>query len=237
MAYTPPNTFSNGTTLTSADVEGNFDALRIYLHENIAAGDFEASTWIERRHIQPPTYQSYTGIQHGVSGHQGGQWAGSANIRLTFATKFLTGNGQPTVNTFHHIPNTSFTLDIRRAGTMLFHYWFEVEAGNDNSTASYQVAEADRTVFVAPWIGSVDSAFSTYRARAQETRNQAYPIANAYPNGISETFVQGGGYGSKQGTLVASTSLGRVSFGLAAHSRIDRVGVVNWGIAAEIFYL
>jgi len=236
MAYTPPNTFVNGTKLTAADAEGNFEALRVYLHENISSGDFEATTWIERRHIQPPTLQPYTGVQHGVSGHQGGQWSG-ANIRMTFATKFLTGNGQPDVNSFHHIPNTAFTLDIRRAGTLLFHYWWECEAGNDNSTASYQVAEALRSVFICPWIGSVDTAFSTYRARAQETRNQAYPIANSFPNGISETYVQGGGYGAKQGTLVASTSLGRMSFGLAAHSAIDRVGIVNWGVAVEVYYL
>jgi hypothetical protein len=238
MAYVKPNTFVDGTTLTAAAAEGNFEALRVYLHEGISATDFESSTWIQRRHIQPPDFEPFSGVQHGVSGHQGGQWAGSANIRMTFATKFLTGNGQPDATTFHHIPNTSFTLDIRRSGTLIFHYWFELECGNDNSTASYQVAEASRAVFVAPWISQLSTAYTAYRQYAQETRNQNYPIVNAYPNGVSETFVQGGGYGAKQGTIIRSTSLGtRLSFGLAAHSRVDRVGVVNWGVAVEVFYL
>ena len=163
MAYVKPNTFVDGTTLTAAAAEGNFEALRVYLHEGISATDFESSTWIQRRHIQPPDYEPFSGVQHGVSGHQGGQWAGSANIRMTFATKFLTGNGQPDATTFHHIPNTSFTLDIRRAGTLLFHYWFELECGNDNSTASYQVAEASRAVFVAPWISQLSTAYTAYQ--------------------------------------------------------------------------
>jgi hypothetical protein len=29
MAYTPPNTFSAGTVLTAADLEGNAEALRL----------------------------------------------------------------------------------------------------------------------------------------------------------------------------------------------------------------
>ena len=238
MAYSAPTTFSDGTTLLAAEVEGNFDALRVYLHEGIVAGDFESAKWIQTRHIQPPDFQPFTGVQHGVTGHQGGQWAGGVNIRMTFATKFLTGNGQQDVNTFANIPNTSFTLDIRRSASVLFHYWFELESGNDNSVAAYQVAQAERAVFIAPWFDSIDTAYSTYRHAAQETRNQNYAIANNFPNGVSETFVQGGGYGAKQGTIYKTANASsRLRFGLASHSRVDRVGIVNWGIAAEVFYI
>jgi hypothetical protein len=237
MSYTPPTTFTNGTILTSSASEGNLEALRVYLHNDVVAGDLEASQWIQTRHIQPPEYLPFQGLQHGVSGYQGGQWAGGAEIRLTFATKYLTGNGQPSVNSFQPIPNTAFQLDIRRSGGLLFHYWWEMEVGQDNSTAPYQVAQDSRSVFIAPYVGQVSSAFSSYRAYAQEQRNQEYGISATYPIGMAETYVQGGGYGQKQGTLMMSTTNGLLTFGLAFHSQVSRVGVVNWGVNVEVFYL
>ena len=37
MSYTPPTTFVDGTVLTGAALEGNFSALRVYLHEGVLA--------------------------------------------------------------------------------------------------------------------------------------------------------------------------------------------------------
>jgi hypothetical protein len=236
MAYSAPNTFVNATPLTAADVEGNNEALRLYLHQ-VNAADLEASKWVDTRHIQPPDYLPYAGVIHGCTGYQGGQWGGGAEIRLTFATKYLTGNGQPDATSFHYLPNSAFQLDIRRAGTLVFHYWLEWEAGQDASTAGYQVTQNSRAVWVAPWIQRLDTAYSAYREYAQETRNAEYGIASAYPIGTTETYVQGGGYGQKQGTLTYESALGRLAFGLGIHSQIDRVGVVNWGCAVEYFYL
>lgn len=237
MSYTPPTTFTTNTVLTSANLEGNFEALRVYLHDGIVSADFSNAKWIETRHVQPPENQPYSGLTHGVSGYQGGQWAGGTNIRLTFATKFLTGNGRTSNNSFINVPNTAFSLDIRRDAKMLFHYWWEWEAGRDSSTAAYQVAGDERLVWLAPYIGNVPAAFNSYRQKAQETRNNEYSIANAYPIGTSETYPSGGGYDAKQGTLMYEANIGTVTFGLATHSQIDRVGVVNWGVAVEIYYL
>ena len=46
MAFTPPNTFVDGSIVTAADMQGNDQALRVYLHRGIVAGDFEATKWI-----------------------------------------------------------------------------------------------------------------------------------------------------------------------------------------------
>ena len=54
---------------------------------------------------------------------------------------------------------------------------------------------------------------------------------------MAETYVQGGGYGQKQGTLMMNTTNGLLTFGLAFHSQVDRVGIVNWGVNVEVFYL
>lgn len=237
MPFTPPTTFTTNTVLTSANLEGNFEALRVYLHGGIVAADFQNSKWIETRHVQPPEFQPYSGLSHGVSGYQGGYWAGGTDIRLTFATKFLTGNGRTSNNSFINVPNTSFSLDIRRDAKMLFHYWWEWEAGRDSSTAGYQVAADDRLVWLAPYISSVPSAYNSYRHKAQETRNNEFGIASTYPIGLQNTLPAGGGYDAKQGTLMYEAAVGTVTFGLATHSQIDRVGIVNWGVAAEIYYL
>tara|TARA_R110000822_G_scaffold4888_1_gene20946 strand:- start:4458 stop:5177 length:720 start_codon:yes stop_codon:yes gene_type:complete len=238
VAFTPPNTFVDGSIVTAADMQGNDQALRVYLHRGIAAGDFEATKWIETRHVQPPRFDPFQGMQHGVTGHQGGQWAGGVQIRLAFATKYLSGNGRPTNDSFHQIPQTAVTVDIRQPAFVLYHYWYELENGKDFSTAAYQVAEAQRRVYVIPYVGDFTNA-NVYneRARGQETRNAAIGIPLSYPIGMERPFVLVAGYGAKQGTVAVDRSVvAPMSFGLAAHSLSDRCGVVNWGFALEVFY-
>lgn len=239
MAYTPPNTLVDGTLVTAADIEGNEDALRVYLHRGIVVGDFESSKWIQTRHVQPPVYEPFSGLQHGVTGYQGGQWAGGTNIRMQFATKYLSGNGRQDSVAFHPFPQTAITIAMRQDAKVLFHYWWELENGKDESTAAYQVPEAERRVYVVPYRGSGFSSGNAYnsRSRCQETRNNGFGIATGYPIGIDRPFPAGAGYGAKQGTfgeIVASPST--LSFGLAIHSLSDRCGIVNWGIALEAFY-
>jgi hypothetical protein len=238
MAYTPPTTFADGTVLTSAALEGNEDALRVYLHRGIASGDFENAKWIETRHVQPPLKDSYTGLQHGVTGHQGGQWVGGTNIKLQFATKYLSGNGRPDNDSTHFMPQAAFTLDIRRPCRILYHYWWELEAGPDLSTATYQVASNDRLVWIIPFIGPYASAVGSWRNRAQEHGNQRGGWQRSYPIGADLTYTQGRGYAAKQGTVVLDyAAVGSTAMGLAVHSQIDRVGIVNWSASVEAYYL
>lgn len=238
MSFTPPVTFVDGTVLTSAALEGNAEALRVYLHQGISAGDFAATKWIETRHVQPPVQIIYRGLQHGVSGHQGGQWSGNDTVRLTFATKFLSGNGRPDSDAVHHFPQTSFSLSIRRSAKILYHYWWDLENGKDNSTAAYQAADHARQVFIMPWFGNISTAVPSYSNRAQETRNSDWALQSTSPIGQQEPYTTRGGYGSRQGTMaIAYNGVGTASFGLAIHSLTDRCGIVNWGVAVETFYL
>lgn len=238
VAYTPPNTFADGNPLLASEVEANNEALRVYLHRGVIDGDLEASKWIETRHIQPPIREPYTGLQHGVTGFQGGQWAGGESIRLTFATKALSGNGRSAATNFHHFSNTAFTLGVRRDAKILYHYWWECENGRDVSTAAYQVPEAERRMYVTPWIGNIENAYTGNRNMSQETRNMATIFSTSPPYGQTATYPQGGGYGARQGTKFHEfNSVGYVRIGLAIHSLADRGGIVNWGVAIEAYYL
>ena len=239
MAYTPPTTFVDGTTLTAAAAEGNTEALRVYLHHQVAAGDVSNTKWIETRHVQPPTFDPVRGLQHGVTGHQGGQWAGGVNIRLQFATKALSGNGRPNNESCHPFPQTAVTFDVRQPAFCLFHYWYELENGPDSSTAPHQVAAAERRVYVIPYTGAFNTSnVLNQRHRCQETRNAADGLSNSYPVGLARPFVLVAGYGAKQGTFMLDRdTAAATTFGLAIHSLSDRCGIVNWGIALECFYL
>lgn len=238
MSFTPPTTFADGTVCTSADLEGNYQALRVYLHKGIVPGDVDAGQWIDTRHIQPPSVEPYSGVQHGVSGHQGGNDSGM--VRLTFATKYLSGGGRSSSTSFHAIPGTAITVDARRACTMVFHYWWEVEAGPDESTGGGQETDTDRQVWIAPYVNKPATAYSSYRGHSQECVNvqdSFFMWANPANYGAIKPYTLAGAYQSRDGVLVHSAPNGVVTFGLAAHSQIDRVAVVNWGVAIESFYL
>jgi hypothetical protein len=235
MSFTPPTVFADGTALQSAQLEGNYQALRQYLHGSIVAGDVQASKWIDTRHIQPPDYEPYSAVQHGVSGHQGG--SNSGMTRLTFCTKYLSGQGRSDSQAFHAIPGTAITVDLRRACTVAFHYWYEVEAGPDVSTGAGQVGQSSRQVWIAPYVGDVSTAYSSYRGHAQEAHNHSKGWSTTSGAGAAVPYTLGGAYQSQDGTLIYNAPNGRITFGLAAHSQIDRVAVVNWGVSIETFYL
>ena len=241
MAFTPPNTFTPQTALTAADLEGNAEALRVYLHRGVVVGDLRTSKeWIDTRHVQPPSFEPYSGVQHGVTGHQGGNWAGGEGIRLTFATKFLSGNGRQSSKRFHAFPQTAISIQARQDCHVLFHWWYELENGRDSSTAPYQVSAAERRVYVVPYHVSgtfEDAEPYNFRARSQETRQVNEQLQTSFPIGLDRPFVAAGGYSAKQGTFAhAITSPLPITFGLAIHSLSDRCGIVNWGVAIESFY-
>ncbi len=238
MSFSPPNTFADGSICTSAALEGNNQALRVYLHGGIVSGDVQAAQWVDTRHIQPPSYEPFSGVQHGVSGHQGGN--NSNLVRLTFCTKYLSGQGRPSSQAFHLIPGTAITIDARRACTAVFHYWWEVEAGPDESSGGGQVAtEKDRQCWIAPYVNDPDTAYTAYRGHAQEVANTQKVFVTMWQGtrGARFPYSVNGGYQSRDGVLVHSAINGRTTFGLASHSQIDRVAVVNWGVAIETFYL
>jgi hypothetical protein len=239
MSFSPPTVFADGTVLTAAALEGDYEALRVYLHRGIIAGDLKTSApWIDTKHIQPPERNPFSGVQHGVSGHQGGQWAGGVDVRLAFATKFLSGNGRPGNDAVHGLQQTSFSLAIRRAAKILYHYWFEVENGKDESTAAYQTSEAYRFAYIIPWVGNISTALSGYSFAAQEVGATDFGLQSTYPRGLQQPLAIHGGYGSRQGTLAYDyNAVGTATFGLAVHGLSDRCGVVNWGVSIEAFYL
>tara|TARA_Y100000034_G_scaffold135794_1_gene209166 strand:+ start:1531 stop:2238 length:708 start_codon:yes stop_codon:yes gene_type:complete len=235
MAYTPPNVFVPGTVLTAAAFEGNMQALRVYLHSGIAVGDVENVQWIDTRHIQPPLNDAFTGMQHGVSGHQGGQWSGGAAINLTFTTKYLCGQGAQGPKAFHRVPNTSFVISLRRDAKILYHYQYDVEVGPDESPYGSQVPAADRQIWIGPYDDGDPTNFTPTRDVQETPQNISNWMTN--PVGAVRPYTIGRGYGQRDGTVYYEKNHGEFRIGLSCYSRVDRSAVINWSVALEIWYM
>lgn len=237
MPFTP-SAFTPGTILTAADLQGNVDDLRVYLHQGVIAGDLDTGQWIENRHIQPPRIDPVRGLQHGVSGWQGGQTSDGPNARLSFMSSFFTGGGKDNVipDEWAPVPSASFTLRLRRESKVLLHWSAEIANGPDDlsTTSGYNYAEDDRYVFLAPYIGNLSTP---QMPRAQETRN-ALAFKAAAPYGTARPYVLGG-YGNREGVYLYPSaqddfaSVGSVTIGLCYYARSDRAVIARWSVAVE----
>ena len=241
MAYTPPNTFTNGQTLSADNLKANDDALKIYLHEGIVTGDLKTSAWVQARHIQSPVLKPITGVQHGGTGIQGSQWGGGALVRAQFGTALLTGQRFGTTVTndeaFAVVPQTTFTIGLRKQATIIFHWWMESNNGPDNGNRGQG---ANAYMWVTEFNAS--GSFSTLGVKnivqtfAQEAVNnsEGFTPLGAPPGGPHYPYTLLG-YGNMSGTKVFTTS-NDLAVGLAHWSTIDRSAIINWGIALEVYY-
>jgi len=244
MSYSPPNSFSASTVLTSAAVEGNNEALRVYLHGAIPSGDVATDDWIDTRHIQPPVFSPFEGLQHGVSGHQGGQWSQGPVVRLSFLTKYLTGNGVPFSRSWQRIPNTAFTVQLQHPAFVLFHYFYEIEVGPDITSGGGQAATADRQNWIGPYVGANPIQDGLVGQSQMQEAAQHTGHYRVNPTGANFTYPSRGGYAQRDGTLIIEDGsatfprpVGEVNVGLIGYSTVDRTAVVNWSCVLETFYI
>jgi hypothetical protein len=230
-----PTTFTAGSKLEASEVQENFDDLREYLHA-VPQGDLVGP--FDTRHVQIPTLDAFTGVQHGVTGHQGGQWGGGFTTRMAFITSYTTGQGYSSSvgDTWAPLPNTAVKLPIRRDARILYHWWVEVEAGPDDlpHVAGRNYASTERLAYVAPYISNVGLVS---KQALQTVQNHQVGFAGSAPYGASRCYAVAGAYGQRDGTLAFEASAGEAIVGLAYYSQIDRSAVINWGFTIEAFYL
>ncbi len=237
MAYSPPRTFTGGQALTASDLKGNDDALIAYLHEGVVAGDLQTAPWIETRHVQAPVLDPITGVQHGVTGYQGAQWDGGALVRCQFGSALLTGKRYGSGSEqFAVIPQTTFALDLRRAATVVFHWWMESLNGPDNGPRSLG---SDAYMYVTEYnqsgLAAGSQSLGVTQTYGEEVINNHLGWQENPPGG-ADTPYSILGYGNMGGTKVF-TSADFLTVGLAHLSQIDRSAIINWGIALEVYYL
>jgi hypothetical protein len=150
----------------------------------------------------------------------------------------MSGNGiaGAVPNEWQLLPNTSFKVDIRRAAHVLYHWYIDVEAGPDDIpyTAGRNYPVVDRLSYFAPYVGNVSAKKPD---RAQPVGNHREGWRGTAPIGATRSYTVCAGYGQRDGTLYEAASVGTKTVGLCSYSQVDRTGVINWGVAIEVFYL
>ncbi len=239
MPYVQPNAYVDGQPFSAADTKGNDDALKVYLHEGVVRGDLRPTKWVDTHHIQAPIYEAIPGVQHGVSGLQGSQWAGGSLVRCQFVTALTTGKRYgASTETWDVIPQTCFSIGLRKPATVLLHWWMESNNGPDNGARSSGVN-------AYMWVNEYSSgglltgtgARSIVNVHAQEViqNHQGWTNINP-PAGPSWPYTLLG-YGNMSGTKVWNNLSDNLAVGLAGLSTIDRSAIINWGIYLEAYYL
>ena len=89
MAYTPPYTFLPTTSIDAASIQGNNDALKVYIDGNIGAGDVATNSWVRSPHIMRGTYIPLWNLHEFTTGVVRGGTFDSNNITMS-ADKFKT---------------------------------------------------------------------------------------------------------------------------------------------------
>jgi len=238
MAYSKPNSFVDGQPLSAVDLKGNDDALKVYLHEGVVAGDLATTPWIETRHIQPPVLEPIVGIQHGVTGVQGSQWTGGVAVKCQFGTAFLTAarSGTTNENSWAVIPQTAMQFTLRGNAVVMFHWWMESNNGPDNSGGApgsdAYMCVADYTaggLLAGTGLKSITQTYPTECVQNHQGCAANPPGGPAYPYTLL-------GYGNMSGTKVL-LGTDTVVVGLAHLSLMDRSAVINWGVTIEAYYL
>lgn len=237
MAYNAPNTIPANSPLQASAIKGNDDALKVYLHEGVDPGDLRQTPWIQTRHIQKPVVDAISSVQHGITGFQGSQWDGGVLARATFGTGFLTGKRyNATLGNIEIIPQTTFTLDLRKQAVVVFHWWIEGNNGPDNGS---RTAGNNAYIYITEYNSSgllagtgIKGTTSAYMSESVQNYNgwQVNP-----PGGPAEPYVCQG-YNNSGGTKVLNTS-GSLTVGLCHVTNIDRCVCLNWGVTIEAYYL
>lgn len=195
MAYAP-TTVTASTPVPSQTLRDNDDALRVYLHEGIIAGDLKASDWIDTRHIQPPTQLVKRGLQTGVTGVAGGQSV-RPRERFTFTSYATTGvNRRNNQDLWDVVPDTALTIPLAASAKVIYHWHVAAVVGPDKTNPSGAptpvVQNADRRVYLAPYMMKFDEELTVPRwtkrrwLRSDTTRLVSSQPAH-YPTGAVPT--------------------------------------------------
>lgn len=229
MAFSPPNSFAASTRLVASTWTGNADALRVYLHSGIVASDIATGDWADTRHIAgPPVIDTTSGIQHGVTGHQGGLSSRASLSRLTFTTQ--AQNSTVSGRAWAPIPLTSIRIEVRRRSDIILSWWSELLVGPD-----------DRSGTRNAWIGYyVSQAVFTSGAQSHVAPSNANGFDSSTPRKVMPDLPwEFSGWHDADGTAVthryADNFVGVATLGLAAFSNVTRTAVLNWGVTVESY--
>lgn len=119
MSYTPPHTFSSGTSIQAAILQENLQEMQEYANGGVIAGDLATSAWAEQQHIVRPSYESATRTFTAVSGVSTAAGRGEFLGRYTYVQR-ATSTRNEDVSVYQFIPGTFSRVELPRIPKALF---------------------------------------------------------------------------------------------------------------------
>lgn len=235
MAFTPVKTWLSGDVILSADMQGNTDGVRRYIHK-LRSGDFQiGSTWIDTPNLMKGTYEPTPNRSHLLSGVFCGVVNNARNGEFTYSTIYNTNS---TSDYYAYVPRASMTLEVRKASTIFFQYWCTA-IGRDNTNATQGVATIGlyKKGLNADGISDVARG-SVSRSIEEMAINTDYTIEDG--GGIGDTASlpsQLYRYHQAGTAIVDVPEVGEYSIGLCAYSGSSKFQFASWGLSVEAFYL
>lgn len=142
MAYTPINTFTNGTILEAADIRENNDELQAYLSTGIAVSDLATDNWVDTKHIMRGTFSPYENKMLFVSGSNTVQSYYVPNDPPSYLSKYNTKRQSSATNyPRSFIPQTSMYIEIPRDSSLVLIEYDVWTASDDSGSGSYNMSE------------------------------------------------------------------------------------------------
>lgn len=213
MAYTTPNTFSDGTVITAADIQENLNALTKYLAQDIVAGDFvtTATTKLRRNNVVKPEYEPLINQMQMVTGVVGSQNFMARNHQApTGIAAANTGLNNPDEPNWTPVTNSTISFYLEEAATVFFQFYGTAFLPPFNTT----LTRADFRIHVD---GS-RSANTTVRCYSEVDR----PFMARYY--LSEFWMD------------TSLAAGYHSIGLVGMCNEANAVLLNWGVCFEAYY-
>jgi hypothetical protein len=142
MTLAIPNVFTNGTTISAAQVEANNDAIKRQINGGIIAADISATAAIDMQHIMNGEYLS-TNIDYDMtSGHEIGAQE-LPSMLVGALTKYF---GNLTVSP-KSIPKTGTTFYMKQTGDVVIRFDMAVKGYESETQAPFSTSAAQ--IFIA----------------------------------------------------------------------------------------
>jgi hypothetical protein len=219
MAYAPPNTFVDGNTIVSADVDANLEAMESYINGGMVAGDlvgFSGDGRLRQQHIAHGNYNPIANSIQLVSGHSQGfnSFAGQRSFILGAPTGRTVGSS-PTDMTIQN-STMSFYLD-GTAKVLMSYHMTPVFPPAGKTTNLNNLAKA--TIYV-DGIAHGNTTITTQREIT--TGSLVAPFMRAQWSG----FIG-----------LESLGVGWHHIGLRGQCEGHFVMMINWGVSLEAYYV
>lgn len=217
-----PVTFTDGTSITAADMGLNLDTIGKWANGGITGSDLSNTTWVERKHLVRPSWDGISTTWHFMSCLVSGQAFSPATSSYSTSRYSYTNyqtQGASSLSTC--IPSTGFSFRLPRTAIVIYQFSGNVITNYDSTRPSgnTQIRVIIDRLGIAPIIPSAPILYAT-----ADTSSGVSGLTFMPRNPLECSVVQ-------------TMSAGDHTVELVADSSATKTMLVAWTISLECHWL